>query len=45
MLTTVGDTKNNWAKLIEPIPEDTPKPEKKAKRAKPKMEMPPGLFD
>ena len=42
----VGDTRNNWAELIEPIPEDTPKGEKKAKRAKPKKELPPkGLFD
>lgn len=40
----VKDTKNNWAELIEPIPEDTPKVEKKPKRKKPKKELPPGLF-
>jgi hypothetical protein len=42
----VGDTRNNRAELIEPIPEDTPKREKKLKRTKPKKESPPqGLFD
>lgn len=42
----VGNTKNNWAELIEPIPEDIPKPEKKTKRTKPKKEPPPkGLFN
>ena len=42
----VGNTRNNWAELIEPIPEETPKREKKAKHAKPKKELPPkGLFD
>jgi hypothetical protein len=41
----VGDTKNNWAELIEPIPEDTPKVEKKPERKKPKKELLPGLFD
>jgi hypothetical protein len=42
----VGNTRNNWAELIEPIPDDTPKREKKPKRAKPKKEPPPqGLFD
>ena len=41
----VGDTKSNWAELIEPIPEDAPKIEKKPKRKKPKGEQPTGLFD
>jgi putative SOS response-associated peptidase YedK len=42
----VGNTRNNWAELIEPVPEDAPKPVKKEKRAKPKKELPPrGLFD
>jgi putative SOS response-associated peptidase YedK len=42
----VGNTKNNWAELIEPIPEDTPKREKKVRRAKPKKGPPSkGLFD
>jgi putative SOS response-associated peptidase YedK len=42
----VGNTQNNWAKLIEPIPDDFPKREKPSKRAKPKKEPPPkGLFD
>lgn len=46
MSDEVGSTKNNWAELIEPIPEDTPKCDKKPKRAKPKRELPPrGLFD
>lgn len=41
----VGNTRNNWAALIEPIPEDVPKREKKAKRAKPETEPPSmGLF-
>lgn len=31
----VGNTHNNWAELIEPIPEDTPKCEKTAKRSGP----------
>jgi len=42
----VGNTRNNWAELIEPIPEDTPKREKKVRRAKPKKGPPSkGLFD
>jgi putative SOS response-associated peptidase YedK len=42
----VGNTRNNWAELIEPIPEDTPRPEKKDKRSKRKMEPPTqSLFD
>jgi len=42
----VGDTRNNRAELIEPIPEDPPKREKKPKRTKHKKESPPqGLFD
>ena len=42
----VGNTRNNWAELIEPIPEDAPKSEIKTKRAKPPKELPPqGLFD
>ncbi len=40
----VGNTRNNWAELIEPVPED--KPKKSSKRAGPKNETPPqGLFD
>gem|GEM_PF-5256394 len=46
MSNDVRNTRKNWAELIEPIPEDTPKREKKAKRSKPKKEPPPqGLFD
>lgn len=42
----VGNTQNNWAELIELIPDDTPKREKKAKRAKPKKGLPSkGLLD
>lgn len=42
----VGNTRNNWAELIEPILDDRPKPKKAAKRAKPKKEPPThGLFD
>jgi putative SOS response-associated peptidase YedK len=42
----VGNTRNNWAELIEPVPEDSPKHEKPAKRTKPTKELPPkGLFD
>ena len=42
----VGNTRNNWAELIEPVPDDKPKPKKAAKRAKPKKESPrQGLFD
>ena len=33
----VGNTRNDWAELIEPAPEDTPKIEKKTKRAKPSI--------
>jgi putative SOS response-associated peptidase YedK len=33
----VGNTKNNWAELIEPVPDDAPKREKKSKRAKPPL--------
>jgi len=42
----VGNTRNNWAELIEPIPEDAPTKKKKTKRGKP--EQGPtlqGLFD
>jgi hypothetical protein len=42
----VGNTRNNWAELIEPVPDDTPKSEKKTKRAKRPKELPPQeLFD
>ncbi len=42
----VGNYRNNWAELIEPVPDDMPKREKASKRAKPKKEPPPkGLFD
>jgi len=42
----VGNTRNNWAELIEPVPDDAPKREKKTKRAKLPKELPPqGLFD
>ena len=42
----VGNTRNNWAELIEPVPDDAPKSEKKTKRAKSPKELPPqGLFD
>jgi putative SOS response-associated peptidase YedK len=42
----VGNTRNNWAELIEPIPEDMPKHKKPAKRTKTKKEpSPKGLFD
>jgi putative SOS response-associated peptidase YedK len=42
----VGNTRNNWAELIEPVPDDMPKREKASKHAKPKKESPPkGLFD
>jgi hypothetical protein len=44
VIAPTGNTRNNWAELIEPIPDDAPKREKK-KRAKPKKELPPGLFD
>ena len=42
----VGNTRNNWAELIEPIPDDTLARKKKTKRAKPRNGTPPkGLFD
>ena len=41
----VGNYKNNGAELIEPIPEGTPKREKKSKQVKPKKELLPGLFE
>ncbi len=42
----VGNAKNNWAELIEPVPDDIPKREKKTKRTKVKKELPPrSLFD
>lgn len=41
----VGNTRNNWAELIEPVPDSQPKT-KKPKRAKRKSEPPTlGLFD
>jgi putative SOS response-associated peptidase YedK len=42
----VGNSRNNWAELIEPVPEDAPKAEKPVKRAKRKKKPPTeGLFD
>ena len=42
----VGNTRNNWAELIEPVPDDMTKREKNPRRAKPKKKLPPkGLFD
>ncbi len=42
----VGNAKNNWAELIEPVPESETKTKKPTKRAKPKKEPPAlGLFD
>jgi hypothetical protein len=42
----VGNTRNNWAELIEPIPEDQPKRERPSRRAKQKKDPPSqGLFD
>jgi hypothetical protein len=42
----VGNTRNNWAELIEPVSEDAPKREIKTKRKKPEKELPPkGLFE
>ena len=41
----VGNTRNNWAELIKPVPEDAPKSEKRTKRAKPPKELPQRLFD
>jgi len=42
----VGNTRNNWAELIEPIPEDAPTQKQKTKRAKPKQgPEPTRLFD
>jgi hypothetical protein len=35
----VGNAKNNWAELVELIPDDIPKREKKTKRAKVKKEF------
>jgi hypothetical protein len=32
---STGNTRNNWAELIEPVPEDAPRSEKKTKRVKP----------
>jgi putative SOS response-associated peptidase YedK len=37
----VGNTHNNWAELIEPVPEDTPKREKTKKRVKLGIGIPP----
>lgn len=42
----VGNARKNWAELIEPISENTPKREKKTKRLKPEEGLPPKqLFD
>jgi hypothetical protein len=42
----VSSTRNNWAELIEPIPDDTPKRVKKPKRKKVQKEfLPKGPFD
>jgi putative SOS response-associated peptidase YedK len=42
----VGNVRNNWAELIEPVPEEKPESRKKSKPARPKKEPPPnGLFD
>jgi putative SOS response-associated peptidase YedK len=42
----VGNTKNNWAELIQPVSDDALKCTKKSKRANPKKEPPAqGLFD
>lgn len=42
----VGNTRNNWAELIEPIPEYAPRHETKARRATSKKQPPPpGLFE
>jgi len=42
----VGNTRNNWAELIEPIPDDAPTHKRKTKRAKPKQRpTSEGLFD
>ena len=41
----VGNIRNNWAELIEPVSEDAPKREKAAKPAKRKKEPSKGLFD
>jgi putative SOS response-associated peptidase YedK len=42
----VGNAQNNWAELIEPVPEGKPKRERASKRTKPKKESPTkGLFD
>lgn len=37
----VGNTKNNWGELIEPIPEDTPTRDKKETSKGPKKKLPP----
>jgi hypothetical protein len=42
----LGNIRNNWAELIDPVPDDTPKSEKKTKRATPSKEITTqGLFD
>ena len=41
----VGNTRNNWAELIEMVPDDDPKREGKSRRSKPKKLPPPELFD
>ena len=42
----VGNTRNNWAELIEPVSDGTPKREKTTKSSKRKKEPPSkGLFD
>lgn len=42
----VGNTRNNWAELIEPVTEDKEKRQKTSKRVTPKDDTPPqGLFD
>ena len=42
----VGNTRNNWAELIEPVPDDEQKHAKAPKRAKRKKDPPPmRLFD
>ena len=41
----VGNTRNNWAELIEPVPDDMAKSKKIAKRVKTKNESSQGLFD
>lgn len=42
----VGNVRNNWAELIEPAPEDEPRPRKVPKKPRKEEELPPkGLFD